>query len=86
MLTPFFQRLQLPPIHVAFEDIVPTASTAAQIRQRAVYTDLIHQWPHFLNDTVRDRVESRVRLYRQRAWEGRLAPEAWRALGSPARP
>lgn len=80
MPTPFFQRLQLPPIHVAFEDIVPAASTVARVRQRAVYTDLIQQWPRFLNDTVRDRVESRVRPYRQRAWEGHLDPEAFRAL------
>ena len=54
MPTPFFQRLQLPPISVAFEDIVPAASTAARVRQRAVYKDLLHQWPHFLNDAVRD--------------------------------
>jgi GNAT superfamily N-acetyltransferase len=67
---PFFQRLRLEPIHVAFEDIVPAASTAARVRQRAVYNDLIHQWPHFLVEAVRDRVESRLRPYRQRAWEG----------------
>ena len=39
MPTPFFQRLQLQPIHVAFEDIVPAASTAARVQQRAVYKD-----------------------------------------------
>src|SRR5262245_44210195 len=80
MSTPFFQRLQLPPIHVAFEDIVPAASTAARVRQRAVYTDLIHRWPLFLNGIVRDRVESRLRPYRRQAWEGHLDPEAFRAL------
>ena len=68
----FFQRLQLEPIHVAFEDIVPAASTAAQVRQRAVYKDLIHRWSHFLSEAVRDRVESQLRPYRQPAWEGRL--------------
>jgi hypothetical protein len=78
--TAFFQRLQLQPIYVAFEEIVPTASTLARVRQRAVYTDLIHQWPHFLNDAVRDRVESRLRPYRQRAWEGHLDTEAFRDL------
>jgi hypothetical protein len=51
MPTPFFQCLQLPPIHVAFEDIVPTASTAARVRQRVVYTNLIQQWRRFLNNT-----------------------------------
>src|SRR5262249_19043484 len=80
MFTPFFQRLQLPPIHVAFGDIVPAAATATRVRQRAVYTDLIHQWPHFLNDAVRDHVESRLRPYRQRAWEGHLEPADFRAL------
>jgi hypothetical protein len=80
MLTPFFQRLQLPPISVAFEDIIPAASTAARVRQRAVYKDLIHQWPHFLTDAVRDRVERRLRPYRQRAWEGHLATADFRAL------
>ena len=57
---------------MAFEDIVPTASTAARVRQRAVYKDLIDQWPRFLTAAVRDRVESRLRPYRQPAWEGRL--------------
>jgi hypothetical protein len=80
MPTPFFHRLPLQPIHVAIEDIVPAASTAARVRQRAVYTDLIQQWPHFLNDAVRDRVESQLRPYRQRAWEGHLDPTAFRAL------
>ena len=80
MPTPFFQRLQLEPIHVAFEDIVPAASTAARVRQRAVYKDLIHQWPHFLTAAVRDRVESRLRPYRQPAWEGHLDTEACRDL------
>jgi hypothetical protein len=80
MPTPFFQRLQLPPIHVAFEDIVPAASTAVRVRQRAVYKDLIYKWPYFLTDAVRDRVESRLRPYRQRAGEGRLAPEDFGAL------
>jgi GNAT superfamily N-acetyltransferase len=80
MPTPFFHRLPLPPLPVAFEDIIPAASTAARVRQRAVYTDLIHQWPHFLNNVVRDRVESRLRPYRQRAWEGHLDPEDFRAL------
>ena len=61
MPKPFFQRLPLAPIHVAFEDIVPAASTAARVRQRAVYKDLIHRWPHFLSAAVRDRVESRLR-------------------------
>jgi hypothetical protein len=77
---PFFHRLSLQPIHVAFEDIVPAVSTAARVKQRAVYTDLLHQWPHFLTDAVRDRVEHRLRPYRQRAWEGHLAPEDFRAL------
>jgi hypothetical protein len=72
MPKPFFQRLQLEPIHVTFEDIVPAPSTAARVRQRAVYKDLIHQWPHFLTAAVRDRVESRLRPYRQQAWEGHL--------------
>jgi hypothetical protein len=80
MPKPFFQRLQLPPIHMAFEEIVPAASTAARVRQRAIYNDLIHQWPHFLNDVVRDRVESRLRPYRQRAWEGHLDTEDFRDL------
>jgi hypothetical protein len=80
MTTPFFQRLQLQPIHVAFEEIVPAATTADQVRQRAVYADLIHQWPHFLNDAVRDQVESRLQPYRQRAWEGHLAPGDFRDL------
>ena len=39
MFAPFFQRLQLPPISVAFEAIVPAAATATRVRQRAVYTD-----------------------------------------------
>jgi hypothetical protein len=52
MPTPFFQRLQLQPIYVAFEEIVPSASTAVRVQQRAVYKDLIHKWPHFLNDAV----------------------------------
>lgn len=77
---PFFHRLSLQPIHVAFEDIVPAVSTAARVQQRAVYTDLLHQWPHFLNDAVRDRVEHRLCPYRQRAWEGHLDPEDFRAL------
>jgi hypothetical protein len=80
MLTPFFHRLRLPSIHVAFEDIIPAASTAARVRQRAVYMDLIHQWPHFLNDAVRDRVESRLRPHRQRAWDGHLNVEDFRDL------
>ena len=80
MPKPFFQRLQLEPIHVAFEDIVPAASTAARVRQRAVYKDLIHQWPHFLTEAVRDRVESRLRPYRQRAWEGHLDTGDFRDL------
>ena len=80
MLTPFFHCLQLPPIHVAFEDIVPADSTAARVRQRAVYTDLIHQWPHFLHDAVRDRVENRLRPYRQRAWDGHLDTKDFRDL------
>ena len=80
MPKPFFQRLQVAPIHVTFEDIVPVASTAAQVRQRAVYKDLIHRWPHFLSETVRDRVESRLRAYRQPAWEGRLEPGDFRDL------
>jgi hypothetical protein len=80
MPTPFFQRLQLQPVHVAFEDIVPAASTAARVRQRAVYTDLIHKWPDFLTAAVRDRVESQLRPYRQRAVEGLLAPEDFRHL------
>ena len=36
----------------AFEDIVPAASTAARMRQRVVYKDLIHKWPHFLTESV----------------------------------
>jgi hypothetical protein len=80
MPAPFFQRLRLQPIYVAFEDIVPAASTAARVQQRAVYKDLIHQWPHFLNDVVRDNVESRLRPYRQRAWEGRLDAADFRDL------
>jgi hypothetical protein len=80
MPTPFFQHLRLPPIHVAFEDIVPAASTAAHVQQRAVYKDLIHRWPHFLNTAVRDRVESQLRPYRQRAWEGRLDAADFYAL------
>jgi hypothetical protein len=43
MPTPFFQRLQLQPIYVAFEEIVPSASTAVRVQQRAVYKDLIHK-------------------------------------------
>ena len=39
MPTPFFQRLQLEPIHVAFEEIVPASPTSARVRQRAVYKD-----------------------------------------------
>jgi GNAT superfamily N-acetyltransferase len=80
MPTPFFQRLQLQPIYVAFEEIVPSASTAVRVRQRAVYKDLIHKWPHFLNDAVRDSVENRLRPYRQRAWEGHLDTEDFRDL------
>ena len=80
MPTPFFQRLQLQPIYVAFEEIVPAASTPARVRQRAVYKDLIHKWPHFLNDAVRDTVESRLRPYRQRTWEGHLDTEDFRDL------
>ena len=80
MPKPFFQRLQLEPIHVAFEDIVPAASTAARVQQRAVYKDLIHQWPHFLTEAVRDKVESRLRPYRQRAWEGHLDTGDFRDL------
>jgi hypothetical protein len=80
MPTPFFQRLQLQPIYVAFEEIVPAASTPARVQQRAVYKDLIHKWPHFLNDAVRDSVESRLRPYRQRAWEGRLDTADFRDL------
>jgi hypothetical protein len=80
MPTPFFQRLQLQPIYVAFEEIVPAASTAVRVQQRAVYKDLIHKWPHFLNDAMRDSVESRLRPYRQRAWEGHLDTEDFRDL------
>ena len=80
MPKPFFQRLQLPPIHVAFEEIVPAASTAARVQQRAVYKDLIHRWPHFLTAAVRDRVESQLRPYRQRAWEGHLDTADFHAL------
>ena len=80
MPTPFFQRLRLQPLDVAFEEIVPAASTPARVRQRAVYKDLIHQWPHFLNDAVRDTVESRLRPYRRRTWEGHLATEDFRDL------
>jgi hypothetical protein len=80
MSKPFFQPLQLKPVHVAFEEIVPAASTAARVRQRAVYKDLIRQWPRFLTEAVRDRVESRLRPYRQRAWEGHLAAEDLRDL------
>jgi hypothetical protein len=72
MPKPFFQRLQLEPIHVAFEDIVPAASTAARMRPQAVNKDLIHQWPHFLTEAVRDRVESRLRPHRLPAREGRM--------------
>jgi hypothetical protein len=80
MRMPFFQRLRLEPIHVAFESIVPAASTATRVRQRAVYKDLIDQWPHFLTDAVRETVESRLRPYRQPAWEGHLGTEAFRDL------
>jgi hypothetical protein len=80
MPKPFFQRLPLAPIHVAFEDIVPAASTADRVRQRAVYKDLIDQWPHFLIEAVRDRVESRLRPYRQQAWEGHLEAGDFRDL------
>jgi hypothetical protein len=80
MPTPFFHRLPLQPIHVAFEDIVPAVSTAARVRQRAVYAALIQEWPLFLNDVVRDRVESRLRPYWQPAWEGHLDTEAFHAL------
>jgi GNAT superfamily N-acetyltransferase len=80
MLQPFFQRLQLEPIHVAFEDIIPAASTAARVQQRAVYKDLIHQWPHFLSEVVRDKVEGRLRPYRQRAGEGHLETGDFRDL------
>ena len=80
MPTPFFHRLPLQPIHVAFEDIVPAVSSAARVRQRAVYAALIQQWPLFLNDVVRDRVESQLRPYRQPAWEGHLDAEAFHAL------
>jgi hypothetical protein len=76
----FFQRLQLEPIHVAFEDVIPAASTAARVRQRAVYTDLIQRWPHFLSETVRDRVESRLRPYRQPASDGQLDTGDFRDL------
>ena len=65
---------------MAFGEIVPAASTAARVRQRAVYKDLIQQWPRFLTEAVRDRVESRLRPYRQRAWEGHLAAEDFRDL------
>src|SRR5262245_43503803 len=80
MPTPFFRRLQLQPIYVALEEIVPTTFTTARVRQRAVYKDLIHKWPHFLNDAVRDCVESRLRPYRQHAWEGQLDAEDFRNL------
>jgi GNAT superfamily N-acetyltransferase len=80
MPKPFFQRLRLAPIHVAFEEVVPGATTPARVRQRAVYKDLIQQWPHFLTEAVRDRVESRLRPYRQQAWEGHLAAEDFRDL------
>jgi hypothetical protein len=61
MSKPFFQRLQMEPVHVTFEDIVPAASTPARVRQRAVYKDLIQQWPRFLTEAVRDGVESQLR-------------------------
>jgi hypothetical protein len=80
MPKPFFQRLLLNPIHVAVEEIVPVATTAARVRQRAVYKDLIHQWPHFLTAAVRDQVESRLRPYRRQAWEGHLGPGDFRDL------
>jgi hypothetical protein len=70
----------LQPVYVAFEDIVPAASTAVRVQQRAVYKDLIRQSPHFLNDAVRDSVESQLRPYRQRAWEGLLDATDFRAL------
>jgi hypothetical protein len=80
MPTPFFQRLQLQPIYIAFEEIVPAASTAVRVQERAVYNDLLHKWPHFLNDAVRDSVESQLRPYRQRAWEGHLDTADFRDL------
>jgi hypothetical protein len=80
MPAPFFQRLQLQPIYVAFEEIVSASSTAARVQQRAVCKDLIYKWPHFLNDAVRDSVENRLRPYRQRAWEGHLDTADFRDL------
>jgi GNAT superfamily N-acetyltransferase len=80
MPNPFFQRLRLEPIHVAFEEIVPAASTVTRVRQRAVYKDLIHQWPHFLTGAVRDQVERRLRPLREAACEGHLDTRAFRDL------
>jgi hypothetical protein len=34
----------------------------------------------YSNDAVRDRIESQLRLYRQRAWEGRLDTADFRDL------
>ena len=78
--TPFFQRLQLQPILVTFEEIIPNASTEARMRQRAVYQDLLHQWPQFLDDAVRDQVEEQLQPYRQPAWEGQLDSDHFRGL------
>ena len=74
MPKPFFQRLDLEPIYVAFEDILPTAYTAEDVQRRAVYKGLIHTLPHFLNvdGVIRQQVESRLRPLRPLACEGRL--------------
>jgi hypothetical protein len=50
------------------------------VRLRAVYKDLIDQWPHFLSAAVRETVESRLRPYRQPAWEGHLNTRDFRDL------
>ncbi len=77
MPKPFFHRLELDPIHVAFEEILPSASTVEPVRQRAVYQGLIHKLPHFLNVsanlTIREQIENQLRPFRPQAWSGRLA-------------
>ncbi len=80
MPTPFFHRLKLEPIHVAFEDILPAASTTNRVRQRAVYKGLIHKLPHFLNAAIRERVEGRLSPFRPRAWDGGLNTGDFREL------
>jgi hypothetical protein len=81
MLTPFVHCLQLSPIHVAFEDIVPALLQLPGCGNAPfVYKGLIHQWPYFPTDVVQDGVESRLRPYRQPAWEGHLAAEDCRDL------